>query len=747
MKINKKIPRTILERKSQYIGVLFLTVLACLLFSLFRITLVNLKSCTAEFRNTSVLEDAYFATQTKIADIASYEKQYNLLLEERRNFDFAYNDKTTLRIMDLDSKVDIPFVLEGGRQIAKDDEMLISVGFANAHKLKIGDSVPVNDKTFTIVGFADFPDYNYAVRTESDLIADANTFGLAAVSKNAMASFTDAGTFYSVKFNSDNRDDFKRALSIETPVLKWVDAKENTRISTTDLKMVSLASIGTAVPVFVLIIVCLLIAIVMARLVKNEYIQIGTLYALGYRKSEIAWHYVKYALIIGLTGSVIGTALGILCVKPFITFYLSYFNIPVLTIHYNIVYCIISVLAPVLCMMAAIYLVVNRGLKLTATELMRGGEAHNRLNILERSIKLDRFRFITKFKIREMVRNVPRALLLMIGVMFASMMLLFGFSIGDAVKSISGTDLDSTYKYKYQYIFNSMQTEKPEKGEAFILAPFKTGSGDNIHNFTIFGVDPNSANIILHDTSVKTGDGRISGNQVIISRILADNLKLKAGDTFKVTSKLTSKDYILKVDAISTDNIGSMIVMPIDKFDEMVGLKAGTYLGLWSAEKLDLPAGSLASVLSMEDTKNAYNAILAPLRYMTGVISIFAFVIGLVIIYIVTSLIIEENRYSISLFKVIGYSKKRIYQMLLNANTWFVIAGFLIGIPAMLGSMSAMMQKTLASLDIFVTMKLSVSTVIISFLILYATYEVSKLMSRKKVNRIPMSEILKASAE
>lgn len=33
-----------------------------------------------------------------------------------------------------------------------DDEMLMSVGFADAHKLKIGDSVEINDKTFKIVG-------------------------------------------------------------------------------------------------------------------------------------------------------------------------------------------------------------------------------------------------------------------------------------------------------------------------------------------------------------------------------------------------------------------------------------------------------------------------------------------------------------------------------------------------------------------------------------------------------------------
>ena len=64
----------------------------------------------------------------------------------------------------------------------------------------------------------------------------------------------------------------------------------------------------------------------------------------------------------------------------------------------------------------------------------------------------------------------------------------------------------------------------------------------------------------------------------------------------------------------------------------------------------------------------AFNAKTQPLQVTVGVISFTAFIIGIIVIYVVTSLIIEENKGNISLMKVFGYRRKEVNSLILNSS-------------------------------------------------------------------------------
>jgi putative ABC transport system permease protein len=63
---------------------------------------------------------------------------------------------------------------------------------------------------------------------------------------------------------------------------------------------------------------------------------------------------------------------------------------------------------------------------------------------------------------------------------------------------------------------------------------------------------------------------------------------------------------------------------------------------------------------------------------------------GALIIFLVTSLMIEESRAAISLMKVFGYRRKEIASLVLNSSTPVVVMGFLLGVPLMTLSANAM---------------------------------------------------------
>src|SRR5690606_34971165 len=114
----------------------------------------------------------------------------------------------------------------------------------------------------------------------------------------------------------------------------------------------------------------------------------------------------------------------------------------------------------------------------------------------------------------------------------------------------------------------------------------------------------------------------------------------------------------IQVEAIADTYAGRFLFMPLAKYNETFELPAGSYMGAFSQRLLDLPENESYSVVSMAEKVAGFEAAVAPTEAMVGVLATVAFVIGVIVIYVVTSLIVEENRHVISLMKIFGYRQK-----------------------------------------------------------------------------------------
>ncbi|OPJ65627.1 hypothetical protein CLCHR_06110 [Clostridium chromiireducens] len=76
----------------------------------------------------------------------------------------------------------------------------------------------------------------------------------------------------------------------------------------------------------------------------------------------------------------------------------------------------------------------------------------------------------------------------------------------------------------------------------------------------------------------------------------------------------------------------------------MLGFPSGSYIGLWITEKIDIPENKLLIVVTVDDMKKAFDTMTKPLQAIIGSIAFVSFIIGLIVIYVVTSLTIEENK-------------------------------------------------------------------------------------------------------
>jgi len=707
----------------------------------------NLKNITSSFGNTYIQEDANFMANVKLSNISEIEAKFNMKIEGGNTFDYSLSKDKVIRVFSENTKVNIPAIIKG--KALSNNDILIDPAYAKANKLKVGDNFKVYEKNFKISGFMSLPNYIYPLKADSDILTDPNNFGTAVLKKEDLTAMKRGNSFYSIRFTGEKINveskmaEFKDYLkSKDITILSWMSASANSRITFVTTKLNGINQVSSSMPVAILLLTCILTGIVMWRMIKREAVIIGTLYAFGYKKKQIQKHYLRYPLIIALIGGIIGTILGTLALKPMINVMVAYFNMPVGIVNFNIKYLVISVLLPVVFLCAAGYLVVNKALKSSPLELMRGGKENNKVNFLEKNLKLNELKFSTKFKIREQLRSIPRSTFLLLGVVLATILLLFGFAAKSSLDSLMKDGFEEAFKYNYSYVFNSMQKGSPASGEAFSESPFTLKSNNKI-NIVAYGVSPSSKYVTFKDKS----GVKLSTDKTIITSSLADKLKVKSGDTIKVINTLDSKQYSIIIDSVAQSYVGNYVYIPMPKFNSMMSYPADSYMGLWSISKLNIPENRLLTTVTKDDIKNAFNSMTAPIQTMLGTMAFMSFLIGLIVIYVVTSMIIDENKENISLMKVLGYRKKEVYSLILNSSATLVILGYILGVPILLALLGNMFKSLTVEMSISLPITISYSYLIIGFVIIYATYEVSKALSKKKVNRISMTEVLKSRLE
>jgi putative ABC transport system permease protein len=301
----------------------------------------------------------------------------------------------------------------------------------------------------------------------------------------------------------------------------------------------------------------------------------------------------------------------------------------------------------------------------------------------------------------------------------------------------------SLYSLKYEYVYNELKQEAPPTGFEQFNAIYVTPDFDRNSNFAIIGALPETKRLNIKNLKGE----KIIPDKVIITNILANKLDIKKGDEITVVSDEDLSKYTIKIEEIADSAAGEFMFMPLDDLNTMIGYPAGSYIGIWGDEKLEFGKGEIRSTKSMDAIAAGIKNLISQTGIMVYGLTISSFFLGLIIIFIVTGLIIEENRNTISLIKIFGYKKKEVNKLILDSNTYVVILGYILGVPILVTSVSALMQSLTDSMQMMIPVHLNIWYIVFGFVVVMFTYESAKFLSKRKINKIPMSEALKAGTE
>ncbi len=207
-----------------------------------------------------------------------------------------------------------------------------------ANNLDLGSSIVAiingRRKELRIVGVAFSPEYVFQIKP-GDMLPDPKHFGILWMEHEALSTAYDMkGGFNDVSIGLTRgipvEDVIHRIDNLLEPYgcLGAFPRKDQLSNLLLESDIQGLRSAGLIAPTIFLCVAAFLLNVVMTRLTGLQREQIAALKAFGYTNFQIAWHYMKFVLVITMFGGLVGTFGGMWLAHDFTKLFLRVYQYP-----------------------------------------------------------------------------------------------------------------------------------------------------------------------------------------------------------------------------------------------------------------------------------------------------------------------------------------------------------------------------------------------------------------------------------
>ena len=742
MTINKRAGRSIKKNKSFYIISIILTALTSMIIVAAVSTGHTLTNVVRDFVDEYKAEDAEFVTYKPLSeeDIDKLEKEYDVILEYSGYKDINVKggdlDGVTIRAFAMPEKLNLCDVREGHEP--GDGEALLTQDFADVHNIKIGDEISLGDDSYKVSAYTTKADYIYMLQTFTGFI-DNEKFAVIVVDRPEYDRInTEETGYYSIKYNKDNSKEVREKLNSDYIIASYMAATTNTRISMPVNEGDAVTNMATMFAPVMFVIVLTLIVMVLGRNIKNEQYLLGTFISLGFSRKQIIGHYVRYGLIPGVVGSVLGVLVSIPLTKVLCKFYIEYdFETLIYKPTYDIPSIVIALVVPTLLYCAAIAIQAGKLLKKAPVDLLRNtGKDTKAIGIMKDS----RAKTQVKMRVRSVMGHPGRSIVTTIGVAIAAFCIVAGLVMSDSMDALLNDGLTSSIKYEYLYRLNTLQQGTPDEGEALFQNYYEV-DGSTVQ-LSAQGIEADSK--YFPD---KTDSGeKLEPDQYYLTSAAAETFGVEPGEKLTFYNIADLKEHKVTISGVVTDNTHCYLYTGRDNATELAGVDADTYNCIISKNALTLDKELVASETKMTVTADTMDNLMGPMKAIILMIEIVGIVLGVFVLYLIINMIVSEASTNISVMKVLGFNRKEISNRVLNVNHVLVCIGYLLGIPIAYTFVKVGYSDTIENYGMLLSPVVTVKAIVTGFLLTWVTYELSLLLQKRKISRIDMVEALKENS-
>lgn len=714
-KVLKKVrSRNIKSNFKQFLSVIFIMLLATMLFSGFITNSHTLKSCVNNYFKTTNLADLWVSTnKVSVQDEEFYANNFEKY-DKRLKFETIariemLNNSSSANIYVYKGKLSTPYIESGkkgcliDKNIAKNQN--IKAGF---HDIEFIYSVAVNGTTYNL---------NFKERITGTMSLDeqANTYNswtvvideelflkqLKEKLTEQIADF-DADNFNEIAYNqiliktedvADSTAKINNYYNAETTSSELTYIYDRTEIESYSLLLEEVKQSKKMIyvfPVLFLVVGILIILTTIDQLIIQEQKRIGILKACGVPNKKILKHYSSYGSMLCFIGAIVGAILGV-AIIPEIMFsrYAKIYSIPedfiklkVPLAWLGILILAITILGYVVAMIRS-YSIVNKN----PVDCLKFNAINSTKKIKKSKIKFKKMPIYIKVAFRNIRLKPLRTIMGAFGMAGCVALLLAGFGVSDTLSKSLKNDLGNVFNYDISSTYNNdsfIEQISASDKISYYEKYSKTYAG--------FLVNENSTDIYVFQIAENSQifKEKLSSSDVFVSKVIAEKFGLKVGDKFFVNVKDKSIELVISGLIETSFNNGVFVCQDLG-FEQSFVSK-----GVWiktSAKTSDVTAylnqinGTNTALTISEEQANVKTRIMST-STMTKTIKVFGVLLAVIVLLNFVLLILKEKATEIATLKVLGQNSWQtslsIFIEVFIMSGIGMILGMILGYPLML---------------------------------------------------------------
>ena len=758
----RRIPKELKDDFGKYIVIFLFMVITTGMVSGFLVAGESMKQTYDQSFDKYNVEDGHFALNSEATDdmkkaiedegVTLYDMPYYDLDMSIKKSDgktdntSADGERRTLRIFEVRHDVNKMCTMKGSLPDG-DDELAIDRMFAENNDIEIGDELEVGGRDYKVCGYVALSDYSTMFQNNNDTMFDATIFGVAVVTGTEFDRLPENGREWSYvwKYNDGMPDDEKKEKKLADDLLKTVYTQammngitvdtfipryQNQAINFTGEDIGSDTEMMKWFEYIVIVILAFIFAVTISNTLTKEASVIGTLRASGYTKWELLIHYISLPVIVTFVAAIVGNILGYTCFKDMgAQLYYDSYSLTKYETIWNADAFVLTTVIPLIIMIVVNLLVVNNKLKLSPLRFLRHDLSRSRR---KKAVKLPHWKFMTRFKTRVILQNIPGYVVMLIGIYFAQVLMMFGLMLNPLLEHYQDDVLDNMLA-AHQYVLDSQVETSVDSAETYCVKTLKT-TGDIDDEIMVYGIHEDSR---YFPKKLKDGD-------VLVSDGYEDKYGLSDGDEIKLKENYGDDIYKFKLTGSVKYPSTLAIFMTEDDFRQTFGLDEGYFTGYFSDEELTDISDHVVSEITKDDLIKVSRQLKKSMGSMFYIVIAFSLLMFMLLVYLLTKLIVERNTISISMVKILGYDGREIGKLYLSSTTIMVAVVTVIDILLSYVSLKVIYRAMLTEmLSGWLPIYMAPWIFPLMFVLSFACYLVIALMQMKKIKKIPMDEALK----
>lgn len=761
----KKMFRDMKKNWFPFVSILILSYLALFLYTGMSCSNIGIRQLRSEYHKETKLADIWIYgmdmtddTCSKIDDVSNVDAsqlRMKLTAESTEGYQIdLYAEK--------ENKITVPYNMEGADFDADAKKGIwLNSRYAQAHDINVGDMFTIKwngtEISQEVKGLIMSPEYEY-YKAPEDVEPDFSHMGYAYMSYDSLKEILgDTMPSYNqivVTIENANASEVENDITaaIDDNYSQIFDQSNFNGLTAFDSELSQHDMFAYAFPIIFILIAILTIITTMGRIINNQRTQIGTMKALGIKRHKIIIHYIMFSLVVSAVGCIVGVITGPIVMGPvFNDFMPESYSMPKWGYSYSIKFYIVALAIVVICAFAS-YINCRKLINLNTVEILYARAPKDAKNCLFEKLPFwKRFKFATKYNLRDMARAKIRSIIVVIGIGCGMILILCALGCNDTMDGMKSWMFDDLMKYDSSIRISTLTPKEEytkiaedEDGELLMSSSVEVRSDNGKETAKTGLTVPQSDKLYtITDTNKKVCG--LKDDEIYITENFAKEHGIKTGDELEIRTSGENEWKKVKVTGLIKNPNNQGIVMLESTLEKNgIDFVPTTIITSKSVDENKYENSDyVISVSSKSDMVKSWESNIEIFDVIIMIFVSFSFVLVFIVLQNAATLSFNERRKEFATLKVMGVKHTDLKKILRAQNLWLTIVGILAGMPFAIYVLRLMFETNGGDVDYVA--EITPGTYIISAIITYiVSLAINTILSRK-VRKIDMAESMKAT--